>query len=55
MTEHIKVSQDGTVLEVIFAPPDKKNAPSNTMLGPSTARSKTRASVLCSSVRSLST
>jgi enoyl-CoA hydratase/carnithine racemase len=26
MTEHIKIKQDGAVLEIIFARPDKKNA-----------------------------
>jgi enoyl-CoA hydratase/carnithine racemase len=31
MTEHIKVSRDGAVLEIIFARPDKKNALSNAM------------------------
>ena len=31
MTEHIKVKQDGAVLEIIFARPDKKNALSNAM------------------------
>jgi len=31
MTEHIKLKQDGAVLEVIFARPDKKNALSNAM------------------------
>lgn len=31
MTEHIKVSQDGAVLEIIFARPEKKNALSNAM------------------------
>jgi len=31
MTEHIKVSQGGAVLEIIFARPDKKNALSNAM------------------------
>jgi enoyl-CoA hydratase/carnithine racemase len=31
MSEHIKVSQDGAVLEIIFARPDKKNALSNAM------------------------
>ena len=31
MTEHIKVKQDGAVLEIVFARPDKKNALSNAM------------------------
>lgn len=31
MTEHVKIKQDGAVLEIIFARPDKKNALSNTM------------------------
>jgi enoyl-CoA hydratase/carnithine racemase len=31
MTEHIKINQDGAVLEIIFARPDKKNALSNAM------------------------
>jgi enoyl-CoA hydratase/carnithine racemase len=31
MTEHIKVRQDGAVLEIIFARPEKKNALSNAM------------------------
>src|ERR1700746_2235022 len=31
MTEHIKVGQDGAVLEIIFARPEKKNALSNAM------------------------
>ena len=31
MSEHIKVSQSGAVLEVIFARPDKKNALTNAM------------------------
>ena len=31
MTEHIKLKQDGAVLEVIFARPDKKNALFNAM------------------------
>jgi enoyl-CoA hydratase/carnithine racemase len=31
MTEHIKVTQDGAVLEIIFARPEKKNALSNAM------------------------
>jgi len=31
MTEHIKVRQDGSVLEIIFARPEKKNALSNAM------------------------
>src|SRR6516165_2061578 len=31
MTEHIKIKQDGPVLEIIFARPDKKNALSNAM------------------------
>jgi enoyl-CoA hydratase/carnithine racemase len=31
MTEHIKVKQDGAVLEIIFARPEKKNALSNAM------------------------
>ena len=31
MTEHIKISQDGAVLEITFARPDKKNALSNAM------------------------
>jgi enoyl-CoA hydratase/carnithine racemase len=31
MTEHIKIKQDGAVLEIIFARPDKKNALSNVM------------------------
>jgi enoyl-CoA hydratase/carnithine racemase len=31
MTEHIKVEQDGAVLEIIFARPEKKNALSNAM------------------------
>src|SRR5580700_9790946 len=31
MTEHIEVKQDGAVLEIIFARPDKKNALSNAM------------------------
>lgn len=31
MTEHVKIKQDGAVLEIIFARPDKKNALSNAM------------------------
>ena len=31
MTEQIKVKQDGAVLEIVFARPDKKNALSNAM------------------------
>ncbi len=31
MTEHIKITQDGGVLEITFARPDKKNALSNAM------------------------
>jgi len=31
MTEHIKIRQDGAVLEIAFARPDKKNALSNPM------------------------
>jgi len=31
MTEHIKLRQDGAVLEIIFARPEKKNALSNAM------------------------
>jgi enoyl-CoA hydratase/carnithine racemase len=31
MTEHVKVRQDGAVLEIIFARPEKKNALSNAM------------------------
>ena len=31
MTEHVKVTQDGAVLEIVFARPDKKNALSNAM------------------------
>jgi len=31
MTEHIKVRQDGAVLEIVFARPEKKNALSNAM------------------------
>jgi enoyl-CoA hydratase/carnithine racemase len=31
MTEHIKVTQDGAVLEIIFGRPEKKNALSNAM------------------------
>src|SRR5215470_11814127 len=31
MTEHIKVRQDGGVLEIVFARPEKKNALSNAM------------------------
>jgi len=31
MTEHIKIKQDGAVLEILFARPDKKNALSNAM------------------------
>src|SRR5690242_10251717 len=31
MTEHVKVRQDGTVLEIILARPEKKNALSNAM------------------------
>jgi hypothetical protein len=31
MTEHIKVKQDGAVLEIVFARPDKRNALSNAM------------------------
>jgi len=31
MSEHIKIMQDGAVLEIIFARPDKKNALSNAM------------------------
>jgi enoyl-CoA hydratase/carnithine racemase len=31
MTEQIKVKQDGAVLEIAFARPDKKNALSNAM------------------------
>ena len=31
MTEHIEIKQDGAVLEIIFARPDKKNALSNAM------------------------
>jgi len=31
MTEHIKIKQDGAVLEIIFARPEKKNALSNAM------------------------
>jgi enoyl-CoA hydratase/carnithine racemase len=31
MTEHIKIKQDGAVLEITFARPDKKNALSNAM------------------------
>jgi enoyl-CoA hydratase/carnithine racemase len=31
MTEHIRVRQDGAVLEIIFARPEKKNALSNAM------------------------
>ena len=36
MTEHIKVTQDGAVLEIIFARPEKKNALSNAMYGAAT-------------------
>ena len=36
MTEHIKVTQDGAVLEIIFARPQKKNALSNAMYGAAT-------------------
>jgi enoyl-CoA hydratase/carnithine racemase len=31
MTEHVKVREDGAVLEIIFARPEKKNALSNAM------------------------
>jgi enoyl-CoA hydratase/carnithine racemase len=31
MTEHVKIKQDGAVLEIIFARPEKKNALSNAM------------------------
>jgi enoyl-CoA hydratase/carnithine racemase len=31
MTEHIKIKQDNSILEIIFARPDKKNALSNAM------------------------
>jgi enoyl-CoA hydratase/carnithine racemase len=37
MTEQIKVTQDGAVLEIVFARPDKKNALSNAMYGAATA------------------
>src|SRR5215469_2109210 len=36
MTEHIKVTQDGAVLEIIFGRPEKKNALSNAMYGAAT-------------------
>ena len=31
MTEHVKIQQNGAVLEIVFARPEKKNALSNTM------------------------
>ena len=31
MTEHIKIKQDDSILEIIFARPEKKNALSNAM------------------------
>ena len=37
MTEHIKISEDGEVVEIIFARPDKKNAISNAMYRAATA------------------
>jgi|SRR5579883_3020420 enoyl-CoA hydratase/carnithine racemase len=37
MTEHIKVHEDGGVLEITFARPDKKNALSNAMYQAATA------------------
>ena len=37
MTEQIKVKQDGAVLEIVFARPDKKNALSNAMYRAATA------------------
>src|ERR1700730_19062720 len=37
MTEHIEVKQDGAVLEIVFARPDKKNALSNAMYRAATA------------------
>jgi enoyl-CoA hydratase/carnithine racemase len=31
MSEHIRIKQDGSALEIIFARPEKKNALSNAM------------------------